>query len=83
MCRYQVDISQLVAAKELKAVRGFDAIAQNHDLSNVLSLIDQPEHLLAHRCLEMTHENATENRQLQRLAAVAVTRRSCCCSMHP
>ena len=46
--RYQVDISALVEAGELKAVSGFDAIAQNHDLSNVLSLIDMPGGSLGH-----------------------------------
>ena len=46
---YQVDISALVEAGELKAVSGFNAIAQDHDLSNVLSLIDMPNGALGHR----------------------------------
>ena len=47
--RYQVDISTLVKAGELHAVSGFNDIAQNHDLSNVLSLIDMPDGALGHR----------------------------------
>ena len=43
-----MDISALVEAGELKAVSGFDDIAQNHDLSNVLSLIDMPGGALGH-----------------------------------
>ena len=52
--RYQVDISALVGAGELKQVSGFNEIAQDHDLSNVLSLVDA-DGALGHRCRRAAH----------------------------